>query len=290
MPSLLDKKLLIVTGKGGVGKSTVAGALGVSAARRGLRVVVAEVGGRADTSRLLAGQGVEHVSITPREAVEEYLHDQLPGPLAELLARSGTFSTFVEATPGMNELLTIGKVWELTSDPRRTPGNEPYDLVVLDAPASGHGLALLGAPKTFSDAARLGPIHRQAGTIHQTLSDAGHTAVVVVTLAEEMPVNETLELRTALRERVGLDPALVVVNGLAPDRFDDAEAAQLAALDTPPDSPVGAALWAHRRAREQADQLARLRSELDAPPVELPLFFAAGPEAGEVAELLEPAL
>ncbi|MEO6497094.1 MAG: ArsA-related P-loop ATPase [Solirubrobacteraceae bacterium] len=290
MPSLLDSDLVVVTGKGGVGKSTVAAAVGIIAARRGMRVVVAEVGGRADTARLLAGQGVDHLSITPREAMDEYLRDQLPSPLAELLGRSGTFSAFVEATPGMHELLTVGKVWELTADPRRTPGEEPYDLVVLDAPASGHGLALLGAPRTFSESARIGPIHRQAGLIHESLSDAKRTAVVVVTLAEEMPVNETLELRDALRDRLGLGVSLVVVNGLAPDRFTDEEAAQLEALAGPADSPIGAALWAHRRGRAQAEQLGRLCAGLDSAPLELPLFFAASPEAGELADLVEPAL
>lgn len=290
MPSLLDSDLVVVTGKGGVGKSTVAAAVGIVAARRGLRVVVAEVGGRTDAARLLAGQGVDHLSITPREAMEEYLRDQLPGPLAELLGRSGTFGAFVEATPGMHELLTVGKVWELTASPRRAPGEEPYDLVVLDAPASGHGLALLGAPRTFSEAARIGPIHRQAGLIHESLSDAERTAVVVVTLAEEMPVNETLELRDALRDRLGLGVSLVVVNGLAPDRFTREEAEQLGALAAPADSPVGAALWAHRRARAQAEQLRRLRAGLDSAPIELPLFFAASPEAGELADLVEPAL
>src|SRR5207253_1009966 len=99
------------------------------------------------------------------------------------------------------------------------------------APASGHGLALLGAPRTFSEAARVGPIHRQAGQIAATLGDPAKTAVVAVTLAEEMPVNETLELRDALLERIGLDLALVVANGIAPDRFSTAEAAALEAVD-----------------------------------------------------------
>lgn len=288
--SVLDHELVVVTGKGGVGKSTVAATLALVAAARGRRVVVAEVAGRADTARLLAGRGVDLISITPREAMEMYLRDQIPGPAAELLARSGTFAAFVEATPGMAELLTIGKVWELMSDPRRTPGEEPYDVVILDAPASGHGLALLGAPRTFSEAARLGPIHRQAGQIHATLSDPERTAVVVVTLAEETPVNETLELRDALAERMGLPVSLVVANGVAPDRFDDEEAAALEALDAAAGSPVGAALWAHRRARAQAEQLARLRDGLDATPAEVPLFFAAGPEPDELVALLEPAL
>lgn len=291
--SLLDRDLVVVTGKGGVGKSTVAAALGITAVQRGLRTVVAEVGGRTDAARLLAGTGVDHVSITPRDAMEEYLHNQLPGALAHLLGSSGTFAAFVDATPGMHELLTIGKVWELAAEPRRTPGAEPYDLVILDAPASGHGLALLGAPRTFSEAARVGPIHRQAGLIHATLSDPELTAVVAVALPEEMPVNEALELRRALRERMGLDVSLVVANGVAADRFSAAEASELQALHAPAESPVGAALWAHARAVAQRTQLRRLRAGLDAAPVRLPFVAAAQLDRDALdtlAELLEPAL
>jgi len=286
---LVDRDLVVVTGKGGVGKSTVAAALAIAAVRRGLRTVLAEVGGRTDAARLVSGHGVDCVSITPRDAMEEYLQVQLPRAAGELLSRSGTFAAFVEATPGMNELLTIGKVWELAADRRRTPGADPYDVVVLDAPASGHGLALLGAPRTFSEAARVGPIHRQAGQIAATLTDPAKTAVVAVTLAEEMPVNETLELRAALRERIGLDVSLVVANGIAPDRFTPGEAAQLEALAAPAGSPVAAALWAHARARAQRGQLRRLRAGLDARPVRLPFAFGE-PDPAVLAELLERAL
>lgn len=290
VPPLAAARLLVVTGKGGVGKSTIAAALGIAAARRGRHVVVVEVAGRSDTARLLADSGVEQLSITPREAMEEYLHDQLPSPLAALLGSSGTFSAFVDATPGMHELLTIGKVWELSGDARRRSDDEPYDLVVLDAPASGHGLALLGAPRTFSEAARVGPIHRQAGTIHATLTDPSRTAVVAVTLLEEMPVNETLELRDALRERMGLSLSLVVANGVLPDRLSDGDAERLSALGADHDSPVGAALWGHRRAVAQREQLRRLRDGLDMDALEIPLFFAAGPSGDEVADLLEAGL
>jgi anion-transporting ArsA/GET3 family ATPase len=258
------------------------------AARRGLRAVVAEVGGRHDAARLLEGTGVDHESITPRAAMEEYLRDQLPRPVAELLTHSGTFAAFVEATPGMNELLTIGKVWELTAAERRAPGAEPYDIVILDAPASGHGLALLGAPRTFSQAARVGPIHRQAGQIHATLSDPARTAVVAVALAEEMPVNETLELRSALRERMGLEVSLVVANGIVADRFTAAEADALRALDARAGSPVAAALWEHERASAQKRQLRRLRAGLDSAPVKVPFAFGE-PALDEIADALEPA-
>src|SRR4029079_14526320 len=91
------------------------------------------------------------------------------------------------ATPGMRELLTVGKVWELAQDQRRTPGAEPYDLVVVDAPATGHGVAMLAAPKTFADAAMAGPIARQGRIIHETLADPARTAIVAVTTPEEMP-------------------------------------------------------------------------------------------------------
>ena len=288
--SLATARLVVVTGKGGVGKSTIAAALGIAAARAGKRVVVAEVAGRDDTVRLLAGSGAEQLTITPREAMEEYLRDQLPSPLAALLGSSGTFAAFVDATPGMAELLTIGKVWELAAEERRRDDDEPYDVVILDAPASGHGLALLGAPRTFGEAAMVGPIHRQAGTIHAMLSDPARTAVVAVTLPEEMPVNETLELRGALRDRMGLDLSLVVANGVVPHRFDEEEARTLEQLGEPAESPVGAALWGHRRAVAQRAQLARLREGLETAPVEIPLFFAGGPGGDDVARLLEQAL
>lgn len=290
---LLEREIVVVTGKGGVGKSTVAAALATLAHRRGLRAIVAEVGGRRDVERLLADDGPDHVSITPRDAMEEYLRDQLPRPVAELLSHSGTFAAFVEATPGMRELLSVGKVWELTEKRRRTPGAEPYDLVILDAPASGHGLAMLGAPRTFSEAARVGPIHRQAGYIHATLADPARTAVVAVATPEEMPVNETLDLRAALRERMGIDVALVVVNGIAPDRFSSEEGDRLATVGGGPQTPVGAALWSHARARAQRGQLRRLRAGLDAAPAKLPFLFTPeldGEAIGELADVLERAL
>jgi anion-transporting ArsA/GET3 family ATPase len=155
MDSLFSHSLLVVTGKGGVGKSTVAAALGIAAHRRGLRTVVVEVAARDDISRALGtseaaggprGGRPEHISIDPQRAMEEYLREQLPvGALVALLSRSLIFTTMTAATPGMRELLTIGKVWELAEQGRGGRGGRgggPYDLVVLDAPATGHGLAM----------------------------------------------------------------------------------------------------------------------------------------------------
>jgi anion-transporting ArsA/GET3 family ATPase len=291
---LLDKPLVVVTGKGGVGKSTVAAALGLAAARRGKRTIIAEVARRDDVSRVLGGTGVHedelapglhHISIDPEDALEEYLVDQLPSrALADVLLSSRGFGYLTAATPGLRELLTVGKVWELAQEDRRTPGAQPYDLVILDAPATGHGVAILAAPRTFADAALMGRIARQGRIIHGMLSDPARTGVVAVARAEEMPVNETLALQDALPASVGVGIDVVVANGLLPDRFSAAEVEALRAA--PPSPPVVAALTAHARARAQRAQLARLRRAARAPVLTLPFVSAALLDAAAIEPLV----
>jgi anion-transporting ArsA/GET3 family ATPase len=287
---------VVVTGKGGVGKTTVAAALGLVAARRGLRTIVAEVQRRDDVSRALGGEGMQeeelapglhHVSIDPELAMELYLADQLPAALAEVLSSSRTFSYLAAATPGMRELLTVGKVWELAQEDRRTPGAEPYDLVVLDAPATGHGVAVLSAPRTFAQVARMGRIARQGRTIDAMVSDPARTGVVAVARPEEMPVNETLALQDALRDEVGLDVGLVIANGMLPRRFSAADARALDAADDSPE--VRAARHAHARAAAQRSQLERLRRGVRARVATLPFVFD-GDHLARLARELEPVL
>jgi anion-transporting ArsA/GET3 family ATPase len=234
--------------------------------------------------------GLNHISIDPEAALEEYLHEQLPQPLAEMLAQSRMFTVFAAATPGMRELLSIGKVWELAQEARRTPGAKPYDLVVLDAPATGHGVAILEAPRTFAGAARVGTVARQGRTIHAMLADPARTGVIAVATPEEMPVNETIALRRALRERMGLDLERVVVNGVEHSRFSAAEAQRLGGES----EPVRAARWHHARARAHHNQLSRLRRGLDGVPcTTLPLLHVheiEAPELDMLAARLERAL
>jgi anion-transporting ArsA/GET3 family ATPase len=272
--ALFDHELLVVTGKGGVGKTTVSTALGVAAARRGLRVIVAEVAARDDVTRTLGGEleerdaevelayGVHHTSIEPEAAMREYLIDQLPSrTLAGLLTDSRIFTALAAAAPGMRELLTIGKVWELAQEDRRTPGARPYDLVILDAPATGHGVAVLSAPHTFAGTARVGRIARQAERIDALVTNARRTAVVAVARPEELPVNETLQLRDTLERELGLPLSLAVVNRVVPDRLTLAEARALS--DQPRASrAVAVALAGHHRAKAQRAQVARLRRGL----------------------------
>ena len=289
---LLERTLLYVTGKGGVGKTTVAAALGLAAAARGRRTIVCEVAEQDRVSRAFAREGVRReaevelaenlwaVSIDPNEALKEWLGRQLGGSALRLITGSSAFQHFVAAAPGAKELITIAKVWELAQLERWDAHNRTYDLVIVDAPASGHGLAMLTAPSTFGEIARVGPIRRQAFKVRDMLADPRRTGYVAVALPEEMPVTETLELGGRLRDAVGLGLDAIIVNGLYPDRFraKDVEALRAAAADhLEPEAlaAVRAALSEHTRARSQRAHLRRLRREADAPVLTLPFLFDA---------------
>ena len=289
VPPLLDKRLLFVTGKGGVGKSTVATALGLVAARRGLRTIVAELSSQERVQGLFGENEREQfrelelaprlftISIDPQQAMEEYLRVKA-GTLGQALGASRLFQAFAMATPGMRELLSIGKVWELAQLDRRTRGAAPYDLVIVDAPATGHGVGLLRTPRTFADIARVGPIAHQGRTIADTIADPEFTGVVAVATPEEMPINETMALADELaRDKLPLD--LVVVNGLYPPRFAFDEIAELNDALTKTRSALArsalrAALSEHARAGTQREQRDRLRDRVDGRLVELPYVFA----------------
>jgi anion-transporting ArsA/GET3 family ATPase len=290
MAHVLDKRLVFVTGKGGVGKTTVAAALGLVAARAGKRTIVCEVAQQERMSRVFRREGVGYsetqletdlyaISIDPQESMDEYLRSQIrPSALYALLFDNRLFQYFAAATPGMRELVTIGKIWELAQFERRNPHASPYDLVIVDAPASGHGLAFLRTPRTFRDAARVGPISRQAGKIDAFICDPSNTGVVAVALPEEMPVNETVDFERGLRDEMGLELDAVVVNALLPERFDSDEAErieQAAASNGSPgvEAALKAALFEHRRARTQRAELDRLTQELDREPLTLPFLF-----------------
>lgn len=296
-PPLQHKRLLIVSGKGGVGKSTVSAALALSAVRRGLRTVIVEVAARGDVARLLGATaagghvetevvaGLHHVSIDRRPALEEYLRDELPGPLpAGLLARNRAFGVFVEATPGMTDLLTIGKVWELTQERRHRRGARPYDQVIVDGPASGQLPGLLAAPRTFSAIARVGAVARQCQDIERTLTDHAKVGVIAVATGEQMPVTEALTLQATLRKQFGIELDAVIANRLFASRFHAADRATLShAADEP---AVRSARWLDARARAQRAQVARLQRGLGHTPCPtLPYVFADPVGADQVEAL-----
>jgi anion-transporting ArsA/GET3 family ATPase len=286
---LREKALVFVSGKGGAGKTTVAAVLGVAAAERGRRTIVCELAGAAHLAPafgLPVGMGRETrladrlwcVTLDPREALREWLRRQPGGTLADtVLSRSRAFAHFVEAAPGAKEVVTIGKVLDLAGrapgDGRRHPA---YELVVVDAPSTGHALGMLAAPGSISEVAPRGPVATQARALRAVLADAQATGYVGVSLPEEMSVREVLELEQGLDDALGRELDVIVVNGVYPDRFSDDEAKTLEALAAGPD-PAGAlraSLLEHHRARIHAEHVRSLRARARAPVITLPYVFA----------------
>jgi anion-transporting ArsA/GET3 family ATPase len=301
--SLLDKRLVFVTGKGGVGKSTVALALALAAAERGERAILCEVGAQEHLSRVFHRSQVGFhevelrenlwtISIDPDESMREYVLLQLKvKPMRDLLFRSRIFNYLAAATPGLKELVTIGKIWELTLDDRKARDAQRYDLVVVDAPATGHGIGFLQTPRTFANIARVGPIRQQAETLDRFIRNRKQTGVAIVALPEEMPVNETVSLERDLASTVGVSVDRIFCNGLYPERFAEDEIAAVgvaAGRAAPPTrAACRAAMTESRRARSQRLQLARLEEICEAPVTTLPYLF--DPELGvdEVRALAE---
>jgi anion-transporting ArsA/GET3 family ATPase len=281
MSSVFDRKLLVVTGKGGVGKTTLSAALGLLAAERGLRTIIVEVGEQSRLRGLFGAPepepgaecelqgGLWNLSLDPDQALLEWLQSLGGRVSGRVLASSSTFQYFAAAAPGARELVTMVKVWELTQARRWRGRRRGYDLVVLDAPATGHALGLLGAPRTFEAIARVGPIASQAQRLQELLQDESRCDYLAVAHASDLAVTETLELQQRLDEQLERELRAVIVNGVLPQRFNGEELGRLAAIasdrgrGTRDQQALGAALAAARavsqRARSQHNQLARLR-------------------------------
>lgn len=297
MRELLDRQLLYVTGKGGVGKTTVALAAALAAAGRGRRTIIAEVGGQQRVARLFGrnarvGEEVRlrddlfAVTIDPAVALEHFVAKQLRSrPLTQVLTRSNAFKAFVDAAPGAKELVTIGAVWDLVQDQRWRSGLATYDLVVVDAPASGHGVGMLRTPKTFGDIARVGPLAQQAYKIAEWLRDGRRAGYLAVALAQEMPVTETIELERILRRTLGRPLEAVIVNQVLARRFNAAEAARVAGLagDRPLVRGARATVASYtERVRLQQSQLSRLRRGTAARVGTLPLLIRPALELDDI--------
>ncbi|MBM3667890.1 MAG: ArsA family ATPase [Actinobacteria bacterium] len=301
VPDLFEKRLVFVTGKGGVGKSTVSIALGLAAAERGLRTIVCEVASQENASRVFkkgevgfnevgVADNLWAISIDPDESLREYLLLQLKVRAArDLLMRSRIFNYLTAATPGLKEMVTIGKIWELAGTDRRVKKGRQYDLVIVDAPATGHGVGFLQTPRTFAGIARVGPIHNQAKALDAFITQHETTGAVIVSLPEEMPVNESASLERQLTEDVGVEVDRVYMNAIYPERFSSEEARKLERVleitQGPPHAAVRAALSQHRRANAQREQLARLQRSIRVPVSTLPFIFKPRLDVGELRRL-----
>ncbi|MGA7397549.1 MAG: ArsA family ATPase [Solirubrobacterales bacterium] len=299
----LEKRILFVTGKGGVGKSTVAIALGIRAAMEGKRTIVVEVASTENASRVFrqADVGFKEVemrnnlwaiSIDPEESMREYVLLQLKvKAMRDLLFRSRMFTYLAAATPGLNELVTIGKIWELALEDRKLKHGRKYDLVIVDSPATGHGISFLQSPRTFANIARVGPIHSQARQLQEMINDHDHTGSVIVSLPEEMPVNETANLEAELTGDVNISVDRVIMNALYPDRYSDTDLKAIRKLGKSENDEVRAASKAAIsqcvRTASQREQLERLESMVSAPITTLPYIFKPEIDLSSARQLAE---
>jgi len=279
-----DRELHFITGKGGVGKTTVALAMALAAARRGRRVVLCELAGQTRAAKLYGRDGarpgdevpledgVWTTTIDPVRALEEWAGRQIGSRrLVGLLTHSNAFAAFVNAAPGARELLAITKAWELGRGRRWVKGRRDYDVVIVDGPASGHGVGMLRTPRTFAEIARVGPIASQSRKVVELLEDPGRSALMAVALPSELSVGETLDLEGRVVTALHRPLDAVVVNAVLPRRFsaDDVERIR---SDAVPGPVVAAVRRQHGQGAAQQGQLARLRRHASAHVTTLPFL------------------
>ena len=273
--SLASRQLLVVTGKGGVGKSTLSASLGLALARTGKRVLLLELDPRESLYQLLdvepSGGSIVQVlpslylqNLRPRSVLDAIVRKQIG---IELLWRrilaSPVYQHFAEGAPGLTELAVLGHVLRVVTGQAEEETPE-IDLVVLDAPATGHGLSLLDAPRLVSDVIHDGPFGRMGRQLAEFVADPARCGVVVATLAEEMPVQEAIELISELERRMGRSPELVLVNRLYPE--PDA-----ATTDRIVEEDPLLALWLRRRDVNDRE-IRRLTEKWDGPRLDLPML------------------
>ena len=323
LDDFFEPKILIVSGKGGVGKTTVSAALALAAARQGRTVCIAEVDRKGTLPKLFGGgeltyeprqmaTGVWGMNIIPERSLGEYLEVQYHMKRISKVLTSSHFVDYITtAAPGLKDILVLGKIWYLEQGRAGGPNEPRFDTIIVDSPAAGHMLTFLQAPVGLSDAVRVGPIKRQSEWLVDMLTDPMRTRVHLVTLAEEMPVSETLETSEALEGRLGMSMGPIFANavysellteqelkllqtvledGRADELIAPAKEVGLRLDDEDLDALVGYARFLEARRAIQQDHLQDLSDGVDEPVVELPFLFSAGlalPDIETLADAIE---
>lgn len=295
-------RVIIVAGKGGVGKTAVTAAMAYAASSVGLRTLVVEIEGKGGLSAVFDSTaltytelelvprgdghgGVRARTLTPDDALIEYLHDHGMKRISNRLVSSGALDVVSTAVPGIRDILVLGKIKQL----EREGSN---DLIIVDAPAAGHAISFLRSASGLADAVRVGPISSQANEVLEMLRDPRRCLVTLVTLPEETPVNELIETAYSIEDEVGIALGPVVVNGVlppAPSRRGQLDAAASEAgitlSDGCRDALIAAAEFRDARWRLQGMQLERLAHDLPLPQLRLPKLFSSKLELSHLAEL-----
>lgn len=309
MDLLFDRQLVFVVGKGGVGKTTVSCALALAAARQGRSVLLCEVDGVARAAQLLgvapaepgeAGPRVDGVAVMGIEgsaALAEYLGMVVPvRRFLQAVTRSELYQYFVAAASGLKELMTIGKIWYEAQRTDERDGRRTWDLVIVDAPATGHGLQYLRMPSAARDAFGAGLVRREAERVVDLLCDPKRTAIHLVTTAEEMPVNETVTMAQRVREDLGMPLGTLFVNRLHTEQFRQADIDGLLQAARASRAPATKQLLRDVAARAVEESgwtrlnkryLRELTREVDMPRIDLPFVFAEEFGRAQLLELVD---
>jgi arsenite/tail-anchored protein-transporting ATPase len=280
LASLTASRVVVVAGKGGVGKTTVTAVLARAAADAGLRVLAVELDGKPALAELLPGVSV--TSISAPDSLDEYLRDHGFARIAKRLNSSGVIDVVGTAAPGIDDIVVLGKIKQLER-------SGEWDLIVVDGPAAGHAITFLTSAAGLLDAVRGGPVREQASDVLELLSDPHRCQVVLVTLPETTPVNEVVETAFALEDKVGVQLGPVVVNAVdvGPELPDPDDESLVALLGDDPDAEQLRAAARFRRSRRQMehDEMRRLADALPLPQVIVGALPVAGLSAAGIAEL-----
>lgn len=302
MSNLLDRRVVLVLGKGGVGRSTVAAAIAAACARRGRRTLLFEASANDRFGELFGGsqpvgteitrlrENLYAVNTNPAAALEEYGLMVLKfRRVYKMVFENRVTRYFLRAIPGLDDYSILGKAWYHWNEEER--GRRTWDTLVFDMPASGHSMSMLRIPKVILETVPEGPLTRDAATLRRQLQDSAHTSIVLTTLAEEMPVAEARELAALLHRQLDMRVARLVVNQVFPERFPHGSPAEQV-LDRLQQGASGdlAALAGHGRTAQRRRQLNErylheLAHHLHIPRIELPLLFAPRLGPGEVDQL-----
>ncbi len=296
-------RVVVVAGKGGVGKTTVTATLAVAAARQGMSVLIVEVEGKSGlpTAFGVPGLGYDEIELapkirgrclTPDAALRDWLENNGLKRISKRLVQTGALDVIATAVPGMKDILVLGKVKSLEQ-------GRAADLIIVDAPAAGHAITFLTSAHGLLDAVTVGPVRKQAQDVVELLSDPSRCQVLLVTLPEETPVNELIDTAFAIEDRVGVRLGPVVVNGCYDELPLDATSATAAAAladaeildvfvsDREAQDLADAAAFRTERAAIQAAQADRLAERLPLPQIRLPFIFSSElgvPEIGRLAD------
>jgi anion-transporting ArsA/GET3 family ATPase len=323
LDEFLAPKILIVSGKGGVGKTTVSAALALVAARHGRKVCLAEVDRKGTLAKLFGSSapsyepvelspGVWGLKIVPEDALAEYLQVQYHMRRISKIFMTSHFVDFITtAAPGLKDILVLGKIWYLDQDRSGSGVRHNFDTIIVDAPGTGHMLTFLSAPIGLADAVRVGPIKRQSDWLIKMLRDPARSRVHLVSLPEEMPVIETEETATALADRLDIPQGVTFANAVYSELLTPQEEERLDAIMADEDpgelaleargvglfldgedlnALVKYARFLKARRSIQGHYLASLRRHTPQEVVQLPFLFSAGlalPDVETLADVME---